>query len=369
MSRDVVIVGTGAIAALRHLPAVRRIPGARVLGVVGTDAAAVDTFARRAHAVHHSVMEVGTGDLPAWIEDADLVSVATPPRSHTAIAQALARTGVPVVMEKPLLVDEDERDVWAALADAQGPLGVMHNFQLARGFVQAERWIAQGRIGEVIGVQCLQWSSDRRRLPRWYRDLPLGLFWDESVHFLYLSRRLAGDLTLAAAYAVAAPDPAETTPRSLDVQLASASGVPVSIAMRFGTALSEWGIVVAGTDGTLVYDMYRDIPLVLPDDGPHRAPQIVRTSLTATVQHWLRTVDNGVRILRGTQLYGVDEVLTRMLDARHVSGGHAPTHVPGDAAGDAAADAVGDVPEGLRVEDGLVATDLMRAIVRAVGSA
>lgn len=348
MSRDVVLVGTGAIAALRHLPAVRRIRGARVLGVIGTDAADVAAFADRARAPHRSVMEVGSGELPAWVVDADLVSVATPPRTHTAIARTLAQVGVPVVMEKPLLVEETERAVWATLAAGPTPLAVMHNFRLARGFLQAERWLAQGRIGEVIGVQCLQWSSDSRRLPRWYRDLPLGLFWDESVHFLYLARHLAGDLTLRAAHAVADPDPAETTPRSLDVQLTGASGVPVSIAMRFGTALSEWGLVIAGSHGTLVYDMYRDIPLLLPDDGPHRAPQIVRTSLLATVQHWVRTVDNGVRILRGTQLYGVDEVLTRMLDA---------TSAP---------DADGVVPAELHVEGALVATDLMRAIVREV---
>ena len=362
MSRDVVLVGTGAIAALRHLPAVHRIPGARVLGVIGTDATDVDAFADRARATYRSVGAVGVDELPGWIEDADLVLVATPPRTHTPIAQALARLEVPVVMEKPLLVEEEERDVWATLAAGPAPLGVMHNFRFARGFRQADRWIAEGRIGEVIGVQCLQWSSDSRRLPRWYRELPLGLFWDESVHFLYLARHLAGDLTLRGAHAVAAPDPAETTPRSLDVQLVGTSGVPVSIAMRFGTALSEWGLVIAGTRGTLVYDMYRDIPLVLPDDGPHRARQIVRTSLTATVQHWVRTVDNGVRILRGTQLYGVDEVVRRMLDATS----RAPSGRVAGAADGPPGGGASQVPAELRIEGGLVATDLMRAIVREV---
>jgi len=375
MPRDVVLIGTGAITALRHLPAVKRLPDTRVLGVVGTDPEQVARLAGVARAPHRAVVEVGSGELPGWVADADLVVVGTPPRTHTRIIEALtgpsmaAVAGGPppaVVMEKPLLVEPEERAVWAGLAaatqpDATQPAGtrpgatqpgtqqvaVMHNFQFARGFVRAARWIAQGRIGEVTGVQCLQWSTTSRRLPVWYRDLPLGLFWDESVHFLYLARHLAGDLELSAVHAVAPREPGaregrETTPRSLDVNLMGASGVPVSIAMRFGTAISEWGMVVTGTSGTIAYDMYRDVPILLPDDGPHRAPQIVRTSVLATVQHWRHTVDNGVRILRGTQLYGVDVLLGRVLAARG-----------------------GPLPDGIAVADGLRATDLMRAIVHA----
>ena len=349
MAHDVLLVGSGAIAALRHLPAVMRVRGARVLGVIGTDAAQVEALAGRARGARRAVVAVGEegATLPDWALGADLAVVGTPPRTHTRVARQLAAAGVPMLVEKPLLVDVADRAEWERLALGATPIGVMHNFRFSRGFLQVERWIAEGRIGDIVSVQCLQWSSDTRRLPRWYRDLPLGLFWDESAHFLYLSRLLAGQLQLRAAHAVAGTDPAETTPRSLDVQLVGAAGVPVSIAMRFGTAISEWGLVIAGTRGTIVHDMYRDVPVLLPDDGPHRARQIVRTSIAATVQHWRGTVGNGVRILRGTQLYGVDTVVASMLAVERSAG-------------------ASGVPDDLHVRGGIAATDLMRTIVERI---
>src|SRR2546421_243221 len=57
-------------------------------------------------------------------------------------------------------------------------------------------------LGKITGIDAVQLGNPRRRLPEWYEELPLGLFYDESPHLLYLMQSIAGPLRLARAIAV-----------------------------------------------------------------------------------------------------------------------------------------------------------------------
>ena len=215
-------------------------------------------------------------------------------------------------------------------------LAVVHNFQFARSVATARRMVASRRYGELRGVVGLQLSNDRRRLPVWYRELPGGLFYDESPHFFYLVRAFLGDARVTDASFVPSLDPRDNTPRSAHIDLASGDRF-ATLDMRFAAALSEWQLLVLCDRATLVCDIFRDILAIVPDDGLHRPSQIMRSSVRATVDHWVGVIASGARFATGHLDYGNDEVFGRF--------------------GTAVAD--GTAPNGISAEDGRAVVSMM----------
>lgn len=337
----IVLIGCGNITSTRHIPSVRAL-NYSVVGVVGVRRDAVAAAGSAFEGAKTFIGDLANETGPDWLAEADLFIVGTPPRTHVPLVVALDRfQQARTLSEKPFVVsEEDVRCIRLATLDR---ISVMHNFQFARGFLRVKRLIAEGRIGEVRSVRALQWSTKDRRLPEWYRDLPLGLFWDESAHFVYLVTDLVGELALDRAWASRSSDPEDPTPSVVGAFFESPTGAPVEMSMNFDAAISEWGLVIAGNRGTLIYDLFRDIPVILPHDGLHTAKQILRTSALATAQHWFHTVVNGQRYLRKRHLYGIDEVICRAAEGNDIT------------------------REPISAGAGLRTADVMRAVVAAVG--
>jgi len=181
-----------------------------------------------------------------------------------------------------------------ALAGRDPAVLVMHNFQFASGFLKARRWIDQGAIGEIRSVQAYQWSTKARRLPAWYRELPLGLFWDEAAHFLYLTEALVGEMHVDGASAVQGRDPADPTPNVLTALLLSTAGVPVEIAMHFDAGISEWGVrgqrQCRKPSSMTCSETSQS---VCPTTASTSGRQVLTTSMTSTLQHWIGVAANG----------------------------------------------------------------------------
>jgi predicted dehydrogenase len=321
---NVVFVGGGNITRTRHIPSVNRL-GYVALGIIGVNADAVDASWRIARGARCFTGDISMEEGPDWLSDADLFIIGTPPRTHVPLIQSLIRfERARILSEKPFVVTDEEAHLLRA-SPLDG-VGVMHNFQFASGYLRAKTMIAEGKIGDICSIQALQWSTKDRRLPDWYRDLPLGLFWDESAHFVYLVNDLVGDLSIDRAWAAKSSDSSDPTPSVIGAFFNSASGIPVEMSMHFEAAISEWGLVIAGSRGTLLYDLFRDISVLLPHDGLHTARQILRTSALATAQHWYFTFVNGQRYLRKKHLYGVDQVIRRVADSRGAVSGPVSAH-------------------------------------------
>lgn len=326
MTTDVVLVGSGNITNRRHIPALASLGrDVRVTGVVGVDPTRVGNTAKAAAGVGRTkgrqvrtlVGDLVTTDVPGWVRDADLIVLGTPPRTHGLLTARLAKQAPAstLLVEKPLVVSPSDREDVSAFADRTPSVAVMHNFQFADGFQRALRMVEEGSIGVVQSVQAYQWSTRDRKLPVWYRDLPLGLFWDEGAHFFYLLEAIAGRLTQVSTHAFPSRELNDPTPSVLLASFDSDKGIPVETAMHFHAGISEWGVVICGDEGTMLYDLFRDIPIRLPHDGEHNGREVIRTSLAMTSQHWRGVVTNGVRMVRGKLHYGVDRVMANAVAA------------------------------------------------------
>jgi scyllo-inositol 2-dehydrogenase (NADP+) len=318
------LVGLGWVSTHRHLPALRANPLFDVVGVADRHDGLAATWARKLGLRHH-VQASRIDDIP-WLDEVDAIDVVTAPMSHHALIRDALLRGKHVLTEKPFAMTVAEGEELVALAARQQRvLAIVHNFQFASSMQRLLHDLDSGAIGAVRSIGAMQWGNPGRRLPTWYEELPAGLFFDESPHLLYLLRRLS-PAPLQLRHVEGWPSTMGLrTPAAIDASFQADTPhgpIPLTLSCRFEAPLSEWHVSVAGDRAAGFVDVFRDIYIRLPNDGRHEAPQVLRTSWQATLQHWARHFVNGPLHLRGKLLYGNTTVVERF--GRAVLEGGAP---------------------------------------------
>lgn len=321
-------VGLGWVAQNRHLPAIRRNPAFALTGLVDRHVGRAETLAQRLGCPLHAE----TDDLSNvdWLDEVDAVSIGAPPANHAALVCAALDRGKHVLTEKPFALSLPDGEKMAAAArKAEKSLAIVHNFQFSRAARKLDADLAAGSLGPLTRIAAVQWGNPARRLPVWHEDLPLGLFFDESPHFFYLLRKWGGALSLQKAHQVSSHK-GKNTPALVHLLYKGATDLPITIDCHFESAVSEWHIAVMGEKSVGLVDVFRDIYIHLPNDNRHNAPDILRTSCAAVVQHAVQHIPNGFAFLRGHLDYGNDEVFDRF--ARSVKTGKKPENIDAEAA-------------------------------------
>ena len=311
------IVGLGWVGCHRHLPAIRRNKAYELVGIHDRTSERVNTLAT-------SLGVLGSSgncmDDISWLDQVNAVSVATPPMAHYELVRELLMAGKHVITEKPFCMSvEQGRELLQLSKEKNKTLCVVHNFQFATSFNHMMKDLQSGRMGQVRAITGVQLGNPRRRLPVWYEELPLGLFYDESPHLIYLLERLASQpLTLSAVHHVRGSRGA-ATPASLDAFYvladANAEHIPVSLHLRFEAPLSEWYLMVMGERGFGMVDIFRDIYIWLPNDGRHTGREVITTSIAMTTQHWWQVFTQGLKHMTGRLDYGNTTVFSRFAES------------------------------------------------------
>ena len=168
----VALVGTGGIAELAHLPALRAL-GERIelVAAVDTDAARLADFCAQQGipAARGSVAELLERDRP------DLVHLCTPPAAHAADAVRCLEAGAWVLVEKPPARSLAEYDRIAAAERDGGPYAsVVFQHRFGSAGLRLARLAGSGALGRPLVAQCVT---------AWYRgdayyDVPWRGRWE-----------------------------------------------------------------------------------------------------------------------------------------------------------------------------------------------
>jgi predicted dehydrogenase len=213
-----------------------------------------------------------------------------------------------------MMMSKEESDELIDLAKSKGKqFCVMHNFQYADQMRKLNKYIENKTYGEIVSITELQFTNRFRRLPEWYNDLPLGLFYDEAAHFIYLLQKHGGKLSIENAHAVY-NDGKEATPITLNVD-AHAGKVPVHMILNFNTPICEWYYIVSFDKVIFVYDFFKDILIKIKTDNEHMSGDILRNSFSYTFQYWWGFIKNGFKMVTGNLLYGHNVVLGNFINA------------------------------------------------------
>jgi predicted dehydrogenase len=311
----IAVVGLGWVGVHRHLPAAAADPAFDVVGVIDRHPGRAESVARSAGLRRHHAGE-RLGEVP-WLDEIEAFTIATAPASHAALIREALSLGRHVLTEKPFVLDPADGPALVALARERGRvLAIVHNFQFARSTRRLMADLAAGRFGALRFIHARQLGNPQRRLPPWYDELPLGLFYDESPHMFYLLRALApAPLELLRAE-VHPSTLGKRTPAWISAHYAAGPArIPVKLDMAFEAPLSEWHVAVGGEHYLGDIDVFRDIYVRVPNDGAHTTWPVLRTSLAATWGHWVEHLASGPRHLAGTLRYGNDEVFRRFAAA------------------------------------------------------
>jgi scyllo-inositol 2-dehydrogenase (NADP+) len=303
------LIGLGWVGVHRHIRAMAQVPGLQLVGVADHHEGRAREVARQ-HGVAHSTE--GQVDRISWLDQVDAIDIATSPMSHASLVLQALQAGKHVITEKPFCMNVQEGQALVDEAQSRGlTLAIVHNFQFSRSAMRLKADLVSGRIGKVLSISAVQWGNPGRRLPSWYEQLPLGLFYDESPHLLYLLRTFApAPLRLRHVEHFASTHGLQT-PALIEAfyECDTPDGViPVTLSCRFESALSEWYVSVHGEHGVAIVDVFRDIYTFLPNDRNHGTLDVVRTSLLATWQHWWAHLVNGPLHVSGRLLYGNEQV-------------------------------------------------------------
>jgi predicted dehydrogenase len=189
----VALIGCGRIARV-HRAYLEAIPQVEIVGAFDVDQRSREAF------VGGSAIRA-FADLRALIEEArpDVAHVLTPPATHAAVAMELLGSSINVLVEKPLAMTTDEADqVVRAARDSGVWVSVDHNRYFDPVVQRAAAAVAEGRIGELVGVDVFQGAevgeADKMLQPSddWRVNLPGGILHNLASHPLYLMRRFAG---------------------------------------------------------------------------------------------------------------------------------------------------------------------------------
>lgn len=310
---SVLSVGAGWVVNNRHLPSLRLHPGFRLAGIIAHDEKKGRATADRFKAPFLGAkLDFNQPEQTA----ADVVIIGTDPKAHGELIRESLLAGKHVLVEKPMTLSPEECAELADLAKRQGRvLAVVHNFQFSRAAHAYRRDVQKGKIGAIRAVYGVQLCNHARNIPRWCHELPLGLFFDESPHFYYLFRWLAG-LALQLVHATVWRGGSHgNTPRMVTAEYSANGAFPVYLHINFDSSLTEWHVTVVGDKGTAILDVWRDIYTYLPNDGVHTAKDITRTGVLAVVQHLWGVFTGGLRYITGRHLYGNVEVQDRFYRA------------------------------------------------------
>lgn len=309
------IIGAGNISNTRHIPAILKNGNMEIIGIISDDNKKLIRTKKNYPFIKNELLldsnkniENQLNECDWFVSEVDAAVIGVPPLQHFPMVKASLLLKKHVLIEKPMMMNEQECDEVIDIANKnQLVLNVMHSFQYSNGIMKMDKRFRNGEFGELQSILELQLTNRKRRLPVWYNDLPLGLYYDEAAHFFYGARRFGGKLTVLNAHAQY-NTVKENTPKFIQAQL-KAGEIPVQMYMNFNSPICEWGIVLVCNKKIAIYDYFKDILIVLKNDNLHLAKNVINTTLSFSIQLWGGFIKSGFNMIRHKLLYGHDKCI------------------------------------------------------------
>lgn len=249
------LVGAGFISRV-HAEALKAIEGQTLACVIDPNLAAAQRLASDFGAASFgSVQE-------ALVADAfDRAHVLVPPDLHAATALPIIQAGKPVLLEKPLAVNQAECTALIEAGLQSGTsIGVNQNFVHHPAFAKLRQLVESGAYGRPNFVGCIYNVPLRqlkgRQFGHWMFRQPGNILLEQAVHPLSQIVTLAGAVGEIAALAGTPLQIAPGMPfvPSVNVSLVCAR-LPAQLRLAVGQEYPFWQITVVCDDGVVVADI------------------------------------------------------------------------------------------------------------------
>ncbi|HUW82317.1 MAG TPA: Gfo/Idh/MocA family oxidoreductase [Phycisphaerae bacterium] len=276
------VIGAGAIAHHCHLPGYQGHPDCQLVALADIDPS------RAAQAAERFGVLKTYQDYRQMIEreELDMVSVCTPNYLHREMAEAVARRGIHVLLEKPVALSvPDAVAIRQAVraARVQCMVGFTHRFY--HGNQQARQLIADGAIGEPFMMRVR--FAHKGPQPGWamsdwfYRRAKSGggALLDMGIHAMDICRYMIGPVGSVSALI-------GTLRKDIEVDDNAVLSLDFAPKRAFGYVEVGWtscpgftGLEIYGDNGTIIVDYARPVELILGSVRPDGVDRTQRQHL------------------------------------------------------------------------------------------
>lgn len=191
---NVAVVGCGAVAMERHLPALSRLrhKGVNVAAVCDINPALAATAARafKVANAYNNLEQMFSS------EKLDVIDVCVPPAIHASVAKAAMEHGCHVLLEKPMATSVADCDLMIETSKKHNvKLGVVHNNSFHRGYMEFQNRVEKRVVGDLCGLR-IYWTTPPHEMlslqDHWAHRLPGGLIGETMPHIVYLTLPFVG---------------------------------------------------------------------------------------------------------------------------------------------------------------------------------
>jgi UDP-N-acetyl-2-amino-2-deoxyglucuronate dehydrogenase len=259
----VAILGAGQISS-NHAAGFQEVPElARVVAICDTNRENAESLA----AMFEAPIEP---DFRQVLADpgVDLVDVLLPHHLHHEVAMAAIGAGKHLLLEKPVAVTYQQSLEICKAAKSKGiHFGVAENTRYVRAYLEAERLVRSGRLGEITLVRTFLPANERVRLSRddfWGRKAGCGggTLIDSGPHTFYLIKWLFGEVKELTAFTSQLYKFDSEVEDNADVRGRLACGADFLSSFTFAAEIPHSErLEVYGTTGSLIVDQLADPPV------------------------------------------------------------------------------------------------------------
>jgi len=257
------ILGAGLIAPI-HAAGFQEVPElAEVVAVCDTNRENAENLATLFDARIYADYQDLIAD-----PDVDLVDLLLPHHLHYPAAMAVIQARKHLLLEKPVAVTYAESLEIVSAARAAGvTFGIAENTRYIRAYIEAEKLIRQGKLGEITLVRTFLPANERVRLSSedfWgkRRRFGGGALIDSGPHSFYLLKWLFGEVKELAAFTSQIYRVGSEVEDNADVRGRLAGGTEFLSSFTFTAEVPHSErLEVYGTTGSLIVAQLTDPPV------------------------------------------------------------------------------------------------------------
>jgi predicted dehydrogenase len=309
------IVGCGAIARIRHIPAFLKLGGKVTLQAVCDKN---ESLAREA-AARNGVTGVYS-DLAQMLaaEKLDIIDICTPPQTHAAITIGAIEAGCHVVLEKPMALSTADCDRMLAIPRRDNQkLCVIHNQLYYPPVLKARKLVADGAIGDFIGMRIFMSDPQDEMIMRkdyWVHQLPGGIIGETGPHPIYKSIAFIGPVANVKVSARRRLEHPWAPFDEFRIDLEGQRGYS-SIVISYSSHRRASTIDILGTEGALHLDLLSMLLIHRRKNTKMEPLNLALTSLGNAAQIVSGVTRNAFSLLTGGEFYGHNTIIKEFVSS------------------------------------------------------
>jgi len=309
------IVGCGAIANIRHIPAFARLKDQVIIQAVCDKN---ESLAKNTANKYHIPNTYSDLSQMLTNESMNIVDICTPPQIHAPLTIEAIEHGCHVLMEKPMALKTSDCDEMISVSQKHKvKLCVIHNQLFYPLVIEAKKLVAEGAIGEFIGMRIL--LSDPRdemilRENYWIHKLPGGVIGETGPHAVYMSLAFLKHVKSVDIYAKNFLEHPWAPFDEFRIELEGEKAIS-SITISYSSKHSTSYVDIMGTEGILHLDLNSMILIRHGNLKSLNPIDLTRHSLSTATQIMRGVAVNAFKVATGRVKLGQDIIIERFVDS------------------------------------------------------